>query len=693
MRHSTTFARVIGGVIALLLAASLANTADAAKIYFRSYDAIERATTSGENVEKLFDTGPLRKDLAIDFVHDKVYWDAGLRLYRANFDETEKELLYESPNFWVGAVAVDPDGGRVYWSANHIFRANLDGSGREIIVVAAGARGTALDLVNDKLYWTAGDDGVLCANLDGSAVELLVPGVPYPEGIAVDPTGGKIYWLRGGFSGSPAVQRANLDGTNVEDLITGGLGFPQGVALDLIHGKVYWTDSSREKIQRANLDGSELEDVLTRAEGLDNVYGIVLAVEGLCGDSVLHRFEECDDGNTIDGDGCQGECALPLCGDGILDAGEECDDDYLTPCDGCSPTCTVELGLVCGDGILNTTCGEECDDGNTIDGDGCQGDCLLPFCGDGILDADEDCDDGNLTSCDGCSSSCEVEIGFLCGDGVQNSSCGEECDDGNSDSCDGCSASCKIEPGVTCGDGIVNPLCEECDDGNVVGGDSCEADCTLTPGQHTVILYDQTNASTFYGTPDIFAPSDPYANSQPADDFRIGWPNSWAIREVRTIGEGYGDPDFVNVAFYRDSDGEPAASPVCSFPELTDYSNVDGTLTISLPFPCTVDPGTYWISQQVSVYYYGYGHHAWLNRSAQAGSPAVWRGYGTVLCEDWTPLSSCGVGGGNPDLLFEIRGALLPGPTAVPGLGWLGSLGFFIALAGVGMLLLVRGRR
>lgn len=52
--------------------------------------------------------------------------------------------------------------------------------------------------------------------------------------------------------------------------------------------------------------------------------------------------EECDDGNTTDGDGCSGTCvvealAAPVCGDGKVDAPEACDGG-----DGCNGDCTLQ---------------------------------------------------------------------------------------------------------------------------------------------------------------------------------------------------------------------------------------------------------------------------------------------------------------------------------------------------------------
>ena len=68
-----------------------------------------------------------------------------------------------------------------------------------------------------------------------------------------------MYWTD---VGTHKIQRANLDGSNIEDLITTGLIYPQGIALDLSKGKMYWTDGGTDKIQRANLDGSNIEDLI-----------------------------------------------------------------------------------------------------------------------------------------------------------------------------------------------------------------------------------------------------------------------------------------------------------------------------------------------------------------------------------------------------------------------------------------------
>ena len=128
-----------------------------------------------------------------------------------------------------------------------------------------------------KLYWTdRGTSKIQRSNLDGSGVEdLVTTGLSGPVGLALDVSGGKMYWtdwLR------DKIQRSNLDGSGVEDLVTTGLDWPWGIALDVSGGKMYWTDRGTQKIQRSNLDGSGVEDLVTTR--LDKPWGIALDVSG-----------------------------------------------------------------------------------------------------------------------------------------------------------------------------------------------------------------------------------------------------------------------------------------------------------------------------------------------------------------------------------------------------------------------------
>ncbi len=76
--------------------------------------------------------------------------------------------------------------------------------------------------------------------------------------------------------------------------------------------------------------------------------GTLLFHATLCGDGVLDSFEECDDGNAVNGDDCDSNCTPPGCGNGALSPGEQCDDGNNDDGDGCAADCTYEL--IPGDG-------------------------------------------------------------------------------------------------------------------------------------------------------------------------------------------------------------------------------------------------------------------------------------------------------------------------------------------------------
>jgi len=124
----------------------------------------------------------------------------------------------------------------------------------------------------------------------------------------------------------------------------------------------------------------------------------------VCGDGVINApYENCDDGNNKDGDGCSHLCQKAVCGDGILDEDEECDDGDKSDTNACLSNCTK---ATCGDGFLHEGV-EECDDGNEDNNDACLTVCLAAECGDGLVqEGVEECDDGNDDPDDGCDNAC-----------------------------------------------------------------------------------------------------------------------------------------------------------------------------------------------------------------------------------------------------------------------------------------------
>jgi cysteine-rich repeat protein len=210
--------------------------------------------------------------------------------------------------------------------------------------------------------------------------------------------------------------------------------------------------------------------------------GLSIAVAGCgdnelraCGNGVLEPGERCDDGNTLDGDGCDRNCRPTGCSNGIVTAGEACDDGNATNGDGCDRNCRP---TGCGNGIV--TAGEVCDDGNATNGDGCDANCTISACGNGAVAPGEGCDDGNDVDGDGCDSNCRPTG---CGNGIVTAP--EECDDGNAIDTDDCRNNCRV---AACGDGVAatgatGARYEDCD-GASLGGtapietSTCNLDCT-----------------------------------------------------------------------------------------------------------------------------------------------------------------------------------------------------------------------
>jgi MYXO-CTERM domain-containing protein len=276
----------------------------------------------------------------------------------------------------------------------------------------------------------------------------------------------------------------------------------------------------------------------------------------VCGDGTKGAAEGCDDGNRTNGDGCNSVCLLELgqtcagvstaCASGYCDpAGNMCACDANTDCPGgqlcyVTPNPNICVMAGCGNNILEA--GEGCDDGNTMSGDGCNGVCLkefgqaclgnmvcasdfcdlagdvcacdqdadcsmpnlcnvfaapnacvVPGCGNHVLEVGEACDDGNTTPNDGCDTGCLLEIGQPCGgvDAVCASGfcdlTGSICSCNDNEDCPlGQNCNLVVNPNqcapLGCGNGVLNAG-EGCDDGNLNNGDGCTAQCLKELGR------------------------------------------------------------------------------------------------------------------------------------------------------------------------------------------------------------------
>ena len=180
------------------------------------------------------------------------------------------------------------------YGTSKVVRVGVDGSGLAgVLAGRPNLRGVAVDAEHGKLYWLeAGPNAIWRANLDGSGIETVLDGLASsPYELALDPSGGKVYWTD--YTGTVAIRRANLDGSGVEDLVLSGLAQPAGIALDLAAGKMLWADYVLGTISRANLDGSAVETLLTglsqpRNLAIDRAAGVFYFTWGLGSVSYTH---------------------------------------------------------------------------------------------------------------------------------------------------------------------------------------------------------------------------------------------------------------------------------------------------------------------------------------------------------------------------------------------------------------------
>jgi MYXO-CTERM domain-containing protein len=272
--------------------------------------------------------------------------------------------------------------------------------------------GAGVCLVN---YWEDGtectEDGLYCDGVEICEVgECVSPGDPCPPGEFCDEEQDHC-----NLCGDGVVSAA--DGEACDD------GVLNGTTTCGCDASCQYPDTSTSCEDGAFCNGEERCDGEGGCSpGTDPCTGDATCDEdldlcNLCGDAIISSAlgEECDDGNTDENDGCDADCLVErgwdcsavdeetgaslcgvVCGDGVWVEGyEECDDGNNDDFDGCDGDCVVEEGWDC----VNE------DDDESV--------CAL-LCGDGRIVPPEACDDLNVIDGDGCSSSCLVERGWTC---------------------------------------------------------------------------------------------------------------------------------------------------------------------------------------------------------------------------------------------------------------------------------------
>ena len=166
-----------------------------------------------------------------------------------------REISYETGGVPNGSLASS-------WTASNgrvnLLQSSSHGSpgaeGGTKVLVAAAKR--------PPMYWVAPMSGRL-QRLVGKEVETLVPSVQNITSVAVDATNGKVYFTEKTGDKSGRIHRANLNGSNLEVLVSLGAGIPLDLAIDTAGRKLYWTDSLG-RIRRANFNGKSVKNLIQK---------------------------------------------------------------------------------------------------------------------------------------------------------------------------------------------------------------------------------------------------------------------------------------------------------------------------------------------------------------------------------------------------------------------------------------------
>ena len=200
---------------------------------------------------------------------DKIYHTdfLGSTIDRSNTDGTNVEPIVASGTNALIHIDADSSGGKIYWSEfmTGVRRSDLDGSNEELIVPLSGSDspfGVAVDVSAGKVYWTSpGVNKIQKANLDGTTVEDVVTTAGEPIAIAIDPGGSKLYWSEDNdeLTVDSFIRRSDLNGANVQDVRNlGQQALANGISLDLTNQMLYWSENTNDAgtMWRSALDGS-----------------------------------------------------------------------------------------------------------------------------------------------------------------------------------------------------------------------------------------------------------------------------------------------------------------------------------------------------------------------------------------------------------------------------------------------------
>jgi DNA-binding beta-propeller fold protein YncE len=286
------------------------------RIYFLdvAVGRVLSANADGSDLKTVVEEGRKLPDgLVVDTTAGHLYWTnmANLKkndgsIFRSDLDgRNMTTIVPPGGTFTPKQVQIEKATGKLYWcdrEGMRVMRANLDGSNIETLVDTSlgdprpgpdprkWCVGIAIDVDGGKLYWTqkggdnAGEGRICRANIEVPAgqtptnrqdIELIYDGLPEPIDLDIDPTTRTLYWTdRGDPPRGNTVNRAPLDTKSGKrkppEIVFDHLMEGIGLALDREGGRMFITDFAGT-VYSANLDGSDRRTLLY---GQGNLTGI-----------------------------------------------------------------------------------------------------------------------------------------------------------------------------------------------------------------------------------------------------------------------------------------------------------------------------------------------------------------------------------------------------------------------------------
>jgi DNA-binding beta-propeller fold protein YncE len=228
--------------------------------------SVERADLDGRNRMTIVPQGGTYtpKQIQLEKKSGKLYWcdREGMRVMRVNLDGSNIETVADTSqgdprpgpdaSKWCVGVAVDPDGGKVYWTQKGPDNAGTGRLCRAGIDVPAGQTAS-----------------------NRTDIEVLYDALPEPIDLDLDLNNRAMYWTdRGDPPRGNTVNRGPMDsdagGRPAPEIVLTHLMEGIGIALDLKGDRMFVTDFGGN-VLAAKLDGSNVKPVLV-AQG--NLTGI-----------------------------------------------------------------------------------------------------------------------------------------------------------------------------------------------------------------------------------------------------------------------------------------------------------------------------------------------------------------------------------------------------------------------------------